>query len=128
MSYNIAVNDMVGGLADFDDCLITDSKEDKRTAMVDYEFHNANREYTNLTDEIFNSLEFDYDDHSSSQLPPNFSNNEEVDMSVQPGLTMDRARRDQWGQFRKEYDLITGVILELPGGGTDEEQHANIHA
>ena len=38
-------------------------------------------------------------------------------MSVQPGITGDKARTDLFLQFNKEFNAINGVIAKLPGGG-----------
>jgi len=58
---------------------------------------------------------FDEEDNQSYSFPPPLSEYEAADMSVQPGITVDKARTDLYIQFKKEFDAIRGMLAALPG-------------
>ena len=57
----------------------------------------------------------DDDDNQSYSFPPPLSEYEAADMSVQPGITIDKARTDLYIQFKKEFKAIRGMLAALPG-------------
>ena len=52
----------------------------------------------------------DEDDNQSYSFPPLLSEYEAADMSVQPGITIDKARTDLYIQFKKEFNAIRGML------------------
>ena len=71
----------------FGEHMVFDSEEDRLAAMDDYEF-------TNRGDYMPNPPEDDhlFDDCASSTFPPKILEYHPVDISTQPGISVDKAR------------------------------------
>ena len=107
---------MAGGLADVGKCLVFSSKGDWCAAMTNYEFDGAKGGYTNPAEDIFDSFKFDDDEQSSSGFPPKISEYTSTDMSMQPGITMDKARTDIFTQYKHEFKRVNNIIKHLSDG------------
>ena len=110
MAYSVPVDDVVQGLCDFGDDLVYANEVDRRAAMADYEFDNAKGAYINYQENDFDSFDFDDPKMSSSKFPPKISEYISADMSVQPGITMDKARGDIFTQYKLEFQMVTDMI------------------
>ena len=77
-----------GNSADFDD------KEDRQAAMADYEFNNSQGDYINYSD----TLDDLFDDNDSSAFPLKISEYQDVNMTKEPFITVDKARFDIFKQ------------------------------
>ena len=72
-----------------------------------------------LEDDLCDVLD---DEEETSNFPPKISEFLATDMSIQPQITIDKARSDIFQQYRNEYRLIRRMISEetkAMGGGSE---------
>ena len=116
MSFFVVEDEAIRGLENWGDCLIFTCEEDREAAMRDYQFQKSMEEGIvpgdNKEEGYFNNK-----DNPSYSFPPPLSDYESADMSIQPGITVDKARTDLYIQFKKEFNAIRGMIAALPGEG-----------
>ena len=73
----------------------------------------------NLGDNLYDVLD---DEEEANDFPPNLSEFEAADISIQPQTTIDKARSDIFQQHKNEYRLIRRMISEeneAMGGGSE---------
>ena len=114
ISFFVAEDTAIWGLEDLGDCLIFICKDGREAAMRGYEFQKSLEEGMGSVDDEDKGT-FDNEDNPSYSFTPPFPKYETADMSVQPGITVDKARTDLFIQFIKEFGAISNVIAKLPG-------------
>ena len=62
-----------------------------------------------LEDDLHNVLD---DEEETNDFPPNLSEFKAADVSIQPQVTIDKARVDIFQQYKNEYRLIRQMISE----------------
>ena len=60
-----------------------------------------------LEDDLYEVLD---DEEETNDFPPNLFEFEAADMSIQPQITIDKARSDIFQQYKNEYRLIRRMI------------------
>ena len=99
MSFFVADDEAVGGMENWGDCLIWTCEEDREAAMKDYRFQQSTEEGMCLGNDEEEGY-FDEEDNPSYSFPPPLSDYESADMSIQPGITVDKARTDLFIQLK----------------------------
>ncbi len=99
------------------------SQNDRDAAMKD--FHDGS-----MAEEDY----FSDDDSPTVGFPPKLSDYRDANFATHPGITVDKARTDIFGQYKNEYSFISGMIYKLPalredvspedegGGASHDEQ------
>ena len=100
MSFFVAEDEAIGGMGGWGECLIFTCEEDRQAAMKDYQLQQSTEEGMGLDDEEEEGY-FDEEDNQSYSFPPPLSDYESADMSIQPGITVDKVRTDIFIQFKK---------------------------
>ena len=93
----------------FGDSTEFEDEEDRQAAMADYELDNTQGDYINNSD----ALDDLFDEDDSCAFPPKLSEYQDADMTVEPVISMDKARFDVFIQYKNEYKLIRGMIAKL---------------
>ena len=116
MSFFVAEDEAIGGMEDWGDCFIFTCKDDREAAMRDCKFRKSLEEGMGPIDDE-EEWTFDEADNTSYSFPLPLSDYEAANMSVQPHITVNKARTDLFVQFKKEFDAIRGMIATLPEAG-----------
>ena len=73
---------------------------------------------TDLEDDLYDVLD---DEEEANNFPPNLSEFETVDLSIQPQIAINKAQSDIFQQYKNEYRIIRQVTrvrdVQTPRGG-----------